>query len=469
MIDTSGSFDVRAKMKIPKSPPPMEDCLKQMAEMGISAERRSEIQRTVQMANDKYLHWHKFRFHPIPDGWEPQAAWGAVAISRLMQMRKLPITLYKENEQLQFWVPPQHQEWLHRIDKEAGGSVVGVQTRYGIPDDDEKYLVGSLMEEAIASSQLEGASTTREAAKRMLQMNKKPKDRSEQMILNNYRAIQEIRDLKSARLTKSLLCHLQGVITEDTLDNPDHCGRFRNNDDDPIVVSDNYGEVLHTPPPPDQIEWRFQELCDFVNKKSNPFIHPVIKAIVLHFALGFLHPFNDGNGRTARAMFYWFMLKRGYWMFEYLPISRIFLNAPVKYANAYLFTETDSGDLTYFTNYHLGVIRRAISELQEYMDAQQRELKAVSNILDKYPGLNHRQITLVSDALKSTAPMYTVAQHAGKANVTKATARTDLNKLVDLGLFTKQQNGKRWVFFPVERLAKTVTSLAKRAARRAEL
>jgi hypothetical protein len=42
------------------------------------------------------------------------------------------------------------------------------------------------------------------------------------------------------------------------------------------------------------------------------FIHPVMRAITLHFWLAYDHPFCDGNGRTARALFYWSMLKQGY-------------------------------------------------------------------------------------------------------------------------------------------------------------
>ena len=105
-------------------------------------------------------------------------------------------------------------------------------------------------------------------------------------------------------------------------------------------------------------------LYDYANKNiEEEFAHPVIKAINLHFYLSYIHPFIDGNGRTARALFYWYMLKQKYWMFEYLTISRVFLKAPAQYARAFLYTEYDSLDLTYFISFHLKAVIIAIREL----------------------------------------------------------------------------------------------------------
>ena len=82
------------------------------------------------------------------------------------------------------------------------------------------------------------------------------------------------------------------------------------------------GEVAHEPPSYEKIPEIINQLCDFANK-DDTFIHPIIKAIIIHFLISFLHPFVDGNGRTARSLFYWYMLKKGYWMREFLSISRI--------------------------------------------------------------------------------------------------------------------------------------------------
>ena len=188
-------------------------------------------------------------------------------------------------------------------------------------------------------------------AKKMHRSNRKPKERSEQKIFNNYRAINEIRDLKERNLTPTLLLHLQQMITDNTLDDSSYEARFRRPDEYIRVEEVFSQEVLHNPPSAHTLEYRIEELCEFANESSPPFIHPVIKAIALHFAIGFIHPFVDGNGRTARAVFYWYMLKNDYWLFEFLPLSRIFLKGFARYGRAFMHTEMNDGDLTYFIHF----------------------------------------------------------------------------------------------------------------------
>ncbi|MEX2286864.1 MAG: Fic family protein [Planctomycetaceae bacterium] len=462
-------------MRIPQSPPPFEELLKEaIGKVGLfESTRAPEVVSFLRKANDQYLHWHKFRYYPMPEGLTPRECWLALQFTRMPNFREIPIAFYDGEAKIRYWSPPQHLEWLHKIDQQAGG-VIGTQSRYSIPDDQERYLWNSLMEEAIASSQLEGASTTREVAKKMLRQKRKPRDRSEKMILNNYRAIQEIRDLKGEKLTPKLLCQLQAIITDGTLDNPEDCGRLRQAGDHEIRVEDTRDNtVLHRPPGHHHVEWRVDEICDFANEKTKPFLHPVLKAIMLHFAIGFVHPFVDGNGRTARAIFYWYILKSGYWLFEYLPISRIFLHAPVQYTKAFLYSETDGGDVTYFIHYHLGVVERAICDLYSYLDKQQREVQDAANILRKYPYLNHRQTALLHDAIRHPGRTYTLASHAGSHNVVLTTARKDLFQLEEKGFLERAKLGRQLVFYPVDSMVKKIrkiksTDLPPKAAKPAK-
>lgn len=85
----------------------------------------------------------------------------------------------------------------------------------------------------------------------------------------------------------------------------------------------------------------------------------------LHFALGYEHPFRDGNGRVARALFYWFMFKNDFSAFRYIAISTRLRNAPVKYGRSYLHTEADDLDLTYFIDFQCSVVLRAVTGFTE--------------------------------------------------------------------------------------------------------
>ncbi len=413
--------------------------------------QQPDVQQAVREINDAYLHWDDVRFRLHPLGISLKELWHAVKFNRIAGQQKLPITFYNTRKKLYYITPPKHVEWLHHIDKQGGGAI-GVSDNSALGDESERYLYSSLMEEAIASSQLEGASTTRRVAKEMLRSKRKPQTTAEKMILNNYQAILEVRERKQEKLTPELLCHLQSVLMDGILEKSDGVGRFRREDEAIHVVDTATNTILHTPPPASELSWRIQEICDFANTESDPFIHPVVKAAVLHFAIGFIHPFVDGNGRTARALFYWYMLKQDYWLFEYFPISRVLLRAPVKYARAYLFTETDSGDATYFIQYNLQALQRAIRDFYNYVAHEERQAREAAVLLESFPGLNQRQRFLIHDALKNPGLSCNFSSHQGKYHVTNPTARADILGLVRLGFLRENKTGKVHTFRPAPNL-----------------
>ena len=190
----------------------------------------------------------------------------------------------------------------------------------------DRYLVNSLIEESIRSSQLEGAATTRLVAKEMIRSGRPPRDKSERMIANNFAAMRHIGELRDEPLTPDLVCELHRIVTAGTLDDPDTAGRFQRPDEPRVGVYSGLDEPLYQPPDARLLPERVARLCDFANAPADAgpaYLPQVLRAITLHFMLGYEHPFLDGNGRTARALFYWSMLRHGYWLTEFLSISRI--------------------------------------------------------------------------------------------------------------------------------------------------
>jgi Fic family protein len=295
------------------------------------------------------------------------------------------------------------------------------------------------MEEAITSSQMEGAATTRDVARAMIRSQRAPRDRSEQMILNNFRTMQRIRQLKDAPLTPQLVLDLHRLVSEKTLDDPADAGRLR--------PPERQVVVFHVPPAAAELEARLERLCHFANGETPAvFIHPVIRAITLHFWLAYDHPFSDGNGRTARALFYWSMLKQGYWLFEFISISSVINQARAKYERSFLLCETDDNDLTYFLLAQVTVIQQAITNLHTYLERKASEMVALQQRLDGMDGLNHRQLALLRHALRHAGFRYTVLFHQTSHGISNQTARTDLQKLASRGLLVPGKDGKRDVF-----------------------
>jgi Fic family protein len=400
-------------------------------------------------AGDRYLHWDELRHRTPPEGLSHEQWWLAEKLSR----RPTPLPLLASDGQA-FWFsqPPVLLQAVHQIDMQAGASVVApeaVTTR----STRDRYLFSSLMEEAITSSQMEGAATTRDVAKTMIRSRRPPRDRSERMILNNFLTMQRIRELRDQPMTPQLVLDLHRLVSEDTLDDPADAGRLRPAGKD-VVVDDAYGAVFHVPPPAEELPVRLEELCRFANGETpKAFIHPVMRAIALHFWLAYDHPFCDGNGRTARALFYWAMLHQGYWLFEFISISSVINKARGQYERSFLLSESDDNDLTYFLLAQVKVIQQAIASLHAYLERKAGEVGALQQRLEGLEGMNHRQLALLRHALRHSGFRYTVLSHQNSHGVSHQTARSDLQKLAGRGLLIAGKEGRREIFRVPEDLA----------------
>jgi Fic family protein len=406
-----------------------------------------------------YVHWDKLRRLRAPRGLTSEQWWAIVRFER--DLRELPFHAI-DGRPFCFGLPDEVLRILHLVDQRAAGEIGMPEVVTNDAEARRRYLVNGLMEEAIRSSQLEGATTTRTVAKELLRSGREPVDRGERMILNNYRALTFMRDQANARLTPALVCELHRVLTEGTLERPDEAGRIQRPEDERVAVHDRSDPnmVLHVPPPAEELPERLEALCAFANDDDadERFIHPVLRAVLIHFQLAYDHPFADGNGRTARALFSWYMAKHGYWLVEYLSISRILRAAPGQYMRSFLLTETDGGDTTYFLLHQLRVIARAIDDLHAYLRRKAEEINAVERLLDGDDGLNHRQLALIGDALRQPGRTYTYGGHAAVHRVTHETARSDLSALAERGLLERRQRGRRYFFTPPADLGRRLSS-----------
>lgn len=375
--------------------------------------------------NNEYLYWDKVKYK-TPSGVAPSVFWDAVKTKRNLTAK----TLTFGKNTFKFSVTEKMQKLLHTLDLNLGGSL---GTQGIIPEKDKKfYLINSIMEEAIASSQMEGASTTRKVAKDMLRKQLKPKNKGQQMIYNNYVTIQYLVENQSKDFSVEQLKEIQRLITHNTLTNKEYEGSFRTSDD-VMVIDGITGEIAHTPPSHQKVEQWIAELCDFANNDNEEvFIHPIIKGIIIHFMLAYIHPFVDGNGRTARSLVYWYMIKKGYWLTEYLSISRIIYRNKKKYEMAFLYTENDENDLSYFIQYNLEVMHKAFEELKIYL---QRKISEQNDLLyfKEISEINERQAQILKTLTEKPKSIFTAKELTSIFNVSIKTTRSDLQQLVAMG------------------------------------
>ena len=419
----------------------------------IAVGQSATLQPLIQRANDEYLYWTEVKYR-IPAGVRvsPEEVWAYLKIARAGNRKVAPI-VDKVGRPFTYWITDSLHREISHVDKWSGETIV--TTHPGHLPSKERYIINSLMDEAIASSQLEGASTESRVAKAMLRTGRKPENENEQMIFNNWKAMQYIRKQVGKKLSIEMLCEVHSIITQDTLPNPQEAGKLRERDD--IIVTYR-GQEVHEPIAASELPSRMKKLCEVANQDdADRWIHPVIKGAILHFWIGYDHPFTEGNGRTARAVMYWYLLNSGYPLFQYLSISKHFLRAKGQYARAYLYTEHDDNDLTYFLVYNLAAITNALDSLKEYMQRKQQETADASYLLRSFPGLNARQKALLYDAVQHPGRGYTIGMHKNTHGIAYDTARRDLLDLRAKKFVQSVKEGKKLLVFyatgkPLEKL-----------------
>jgi Fic family protein len=435
-------------MKIPEKAPNWREIYKNLSSakhIEVSIGLRGKVDKV----NSEYLYWDKVKYLSVGEDVKPEEFWAIIKNTRRGSIQGLPFTDIKHHI-FTYWMPSTSQKYLHLIDRGMEKVLKGQTAK--------EYQLRSIMEEAIASSQIEGAATTRAVAKEMLRSGRKARDYGEKMILNNYKTIIKLKEFTDQPLSAEIIKAIHLNITENTLEDPLWEGTFRDDEnakeEDKMKVYAPDKTILHTPPTSSEIESRVNFMCQFANEEDeNNFIHPVIKAIILHFWLAYVHPFMDGNGRTARALFYWYMLRHDYPLIEYLSISSVINKKRTQYLKAFLYSEMDENDLTYFIKFHLNAIQEALDEVVEYIKRKKREAALVDHLYAKFPTLNHRQWPIVISALEKPTETYTIEKHMNTHGTARQTARTDLLELNELGLLDMRKEGRRFVFIPVADLA----------------
>ena len=408
----------------------------------------------------EYLPWEKVRFLSPPAHTTPEEFWSVVKLLRKHSVTRRTSPIATEQGDRFTWdSSPETESFHHLVDMELGGEIL--LRRFPDVQERQRFIARGVMEEAIASSQLEGANTTRKYAKMFLREGRKPKDRSERMILNNFETMQRIEtEYKNTKLSRAFLLELHEGLVRNTIKNASEAGRFRTDDDSVLVWNQSRGVIYHIPPSEKFLTSQIDRLIDYANdcEEEPAFVHPVTKAILLHFWIGYLHPFTDGNGRLARALFYWYLLRHKYWGFAYLPLSYAIKNSAAQYRDAYLYTEQDDFDLNYFLDYNRRKIIQSLESFRTYVRRGRAEYRTLVAKLKARFNLNERQINALRLLYRDEANSVTYNGHAEFNRVSRLTAEHDLKDLKAKGLVVTSPSGKRLHFHGSDLLKKLLES-----------
>ncbi len=395
---------------------------------------REQMSKITEL-NRKYLHWDELGYG-MDD--ESLAIWAVAKMLRDGNAERIRVC----DLDLKFNLLPEFQEHLHRIDRCSAG-FAGLENPH--EKNAKRYAISSLMEEAIASSQMEGAATARKDAKKMLRAGRAPRNTGERMICNNYATMEHIEKTLDREMSIDLMLEMHKIIVNGTLhEGPEWEGRFREDNETVVGDTDKEEVVFHVPPKYELIPDLVQKLCNFINEDSKEFVHPITKGIIIHYLVGYIHPFVNGNGRFARLMYYWYVMKKNYWLMEYTSISRIIKNSKTKYGLAYQYSETDDQDITYFIRFNLECIKKAVEDLSSYIKRKTEEQKRIARMTESNPELNLNEMAILKDYSKECSP-FTIKELSVRYHTSYQTARSCIGHLRELG-YVK----------PVSKIGKTV-------------
>lgn len=292
------------------------------------------------------------------------------------------------------------------------------------------------IDEAVWSSVIEGAFTSRAEAAKIIRQDKLPANKSEQMIKNNYQAMLYVLEHLEEPITAQTLIDIAGIVTRNASD--EVVDGFRTV---PVYVTGREG-VIYTPPAADQVPGMMDDLLNFI---QNSELHPLFKACIAHFYFVYVHPFTDGNGRTARALSYMMLLRTGYDFFRYFSVSGLIAEERNSYYKSMRYVEASGDDMTYFVDYYSAMLARSVDRMEKHLlrhvlaDKTMHELE-VSGLL------NDRQMKGARWLLEGDAGSVTVEVWKKKYKTATETARQDLLLLCEAGILERTLDGRKAVF-----------------------
>ncbi|MBI2021310.1 Fic family protein [Candidatus Daviesbacteria bacterium] len=230
------------------------------------------------------------------------------------------------------------------------------------------------------------------------------RDRDVQEVIN-YRNVLKFIDTISAQIgpgrpyifTLETILEIHRLVTERILD-PESSGKFRIRQ--VVIKNTKTGQISYTPPPAAEVPFLMEDLVNWINIDETKDLHPVIKAGVIHYELSRIHPFVDGNGRTARSVATLVMFLDGYDIRKFFSFEEYFDENPMEYyltlqaVSNQLVLDNHERDLTPWLEYFVQGVAIELNRVKE----QVKRISADARVKDKLGEqveLNERQMLIM--------------------------------------------------------------------------
>ncbi|MCH5599906.1 Fic family protein [Niabella ginsengisoli] len=400
------------------------------------------LRKLINNLNNNYVHREKFKDMQLHVDGSRDDIWKLAVTEREQGFSR---RLSHKGIDLKWWISNTLEAQLHQLDLGlAGGRNLNalLESKHT-----HRHKTNALLDESITSAQLAGATVTKKAAKEMLLKKRTPQNVNEQICINIYKTLQLGYSKTAEPLTEQLLLQLHQTFTKDTI-KLKGVGNYRtNNKVDTSSIDNTSGYKLTDAKDVAQL---INLVFDLYNNDSEPFfIHPLVKAAIIHYLVVTIRPFKDANGRIARLLAQMYLLKKDYWVAEFVSISNVISKFKPQYHKAIVQSQTDENNMGYFIQFYVQSVSMAYKSLRDFVLRISKE--KVEKTANRIPGYNERQTAVLQWLKEDGSKVVTIRELRSVYGVSKETARTDLTALVTNGWIKYYHiNKKTYAFVKAE-------------------
>lgn len=298
---------------------------------------------------------------------------------------------------------------------------------YLVPKWEVSLRRDALLRATHASTAIEGNPLTLEEVSKLAQGRKVTATRREkQEVLNYLDVLRNIEKYQEkGKITEKVILKLHRDVTKGALEYPSFEGKYRNRQ--VYVGNRTTGEVIFMPPPSEKISFLMKEFINWLNSDDASQLHPILVAGLSHYEFVRIHPFVDGNGRTARALATLILYLREFDIKRFFALDDYYDSDRSAYYNALKSVDPETLDLTFWLDYFTDGVRISISRVrEEILRLSSTKLKRESK---GQIALTNRQIKII-EYIQKTGKI-TAGDIAKMFNITRQAAFKELSKLVE--------------------------------------
>lgn len=307
-----------------------------------------------------------------------------------------------------------------------------------LPQWEVKLRKEAILKMAHHSTSIEGNRLTLEQVEDLLAGEEVPAWEKDKLEVENYVKVLEYIDRLGSKgeqgITEETLLEIHRLTTRGLLDETEsgHCRRV------PVAVVDGFGRTVFQPPPVEKVPRLMEEFVAWLNSEKATELYPVLMSGIAHYELVRVHPFVDGNGRTARALATLILYRRGFDTKRFFALDDYYNEDRSRYYAALQAVDPERIDITkwleYFTegvDVSMGRVKKAILDFS--LDRRLKEAKGQIYLDDRQMAiLKHLQ----------TNARITISEVQSMFGISREMANRLIRPLLENGLIARQGKGR---------------------------